>query len=111
MKIFTRVSILKMGETKCIMCSSKARKRVSAMRSANHHPAVMIKHRAKHVERLTSEKRNQAMESRIDCSESQFRNKIDEEEKEAYINFIYRLMARMTVESLRHLMDAAINEI
>lgn len=100
-----------MGEIKRIMCSTKARKRVSAMRSANHHPAVMIKHRAKHVERMTSEKRNQAMESSIDCSKRQDRNKNDEEEKEAYINFIYRLMARMTVESLRRLMDEAINEI
>ena len=51
------------------------------------------------------------MESSINCSKRQDRNKNDEEEKEAYINFIYRLMARMTVESLRRLMDEAINEI
>ena len=34
-----------MGETKRIMCSTKARKRVSAMRSITHRPAVKIVHR------------------------------------------------------------------
>jgi hypothetical protein len=81
------------------------------MRSATHHPAVIIKHRANLVERLTGEKRNQDMNTVIDCNESQLRQQIEEEEKEAYMNFIYRLMARMDAKSLRRLLDAAINEI
>lgn len=81
------------------------------MKYSTKRPAVIVKHRAKLVERLTSKKEHETMSADIGYSVSQIRQKIDEEEKEAYINFIYRLMARMTVESLRHLMDAAINEI
>lgn len=51
------------------------------------------------------------MSADIEYSVSQIRQKIDEEEKEAYIDFICRLMARMKIESLRRMMDAAIKEI
>lgn len=51
------------------------------------------------------------MSADIEYSVSQIKQKIDEEEKEAYINFIYRLLARMDIESLRRMLDAAINEI
>ena len=79
------------------------------MRSINHHPAVIVKHRAKLVERLTNEKRNQKMDAGIEWNESQLRR--EAEEKESYMNFIYRLLARMDIDSLRRMMDAAINEI
>ena len=81
------------------------------MRSATHHPAVIVKHRAKLVERLTGEKRNETMSGDIEYSVSQIKQKIDEEEKKAYIDFICRLMARMKIESLRRMMDSAIKEI
>lgn len=81
------------------------------MRSTNHHQAVIVKHRAKLVERLTSEKRNQKMDAGIEWNESQLRREAEEREKESYMNFIYRLLARMDIESLRRMMDAAINEI
>ena len=51
------------------------------------------------------------MSGDIEYSVSQIKQKIDEEEKKEYIDFICRLMARMNVESLRRMMDAAINEI
>ena len=45
----------------------------------------------------------------IECNVSPI--DIEEEEKQAYIEFICRLLYRMNVESLRRIMDAAINEI
>ena len=36
---------------------------------------------------------------------------IEEEEKQAYIEFVCRLLYRMNIESLRRIMDAAIDEI
>lgn len=71
--------------------------------------AVRVVHRAKRVERLTNEKRNQVMVNGIECNVSSMN--IEEEEKQAYIEFICRLLYRMNVESLRRIMDAAINEI
>ena len=71
--------------------------------------AVRIVHRAKRVERLTNEKRNQAMEKGIGFNVSPI--DIEEEEKQAYIEFICRLLYRMNIESLRRIMDAAIDEI
>ena len=73
--------------------------------------AVVPKHRAKRVERLTDEKRNKGMENDIEYSVSQLNQDIKEEEKKAYIDFICRLMARMDINSIRRMMDAAINEI
>lgn len=51
------------------------------------------------------------MNGDIEYSVSQIKQKIDEEEKKAYIDFICRLMVRMKIESLRRMMDAAIKEI
>ena len=47
----------------------------------------------------------------INYNVSRINQMIDEDEKKAYIDFICRLMARMTIESLRRMMDAAIDEI
>lgn len=71
--------------------------------------AVRVVHRAKRVERLTNEKRNQVMVNGIECNTSPI--DIEEEEKQAYIEFICRLLYRMNIESLRRIMDASINEI
>lgn len=81
------------------------------MKNSTKRPAVIVKHRAKLVERLTSEKRNETMSADIEYSVSQISQSIEEEEKRAYYDFICRLLARMDVKSLRRMMDAAINEI
>lgn len=81
------------------------------MKYSTKRPAVIVKHRAKLVERLTSKKEHETMSADIGYSVSQIRQKIDEEEKKAYIEFICKLMGRMGIESLRRMMDAAINEI
>ena len=49
------------------------------------------------------------MEKGIECYTSP--TNIEEEEKQAYIEFICRLLYRMNIESLRRIMDASINEI
>lgn len=81
------------------------------MKNSTKRPAVIIKHRANLVERLTSKKEHETMNGDIEYSVSQIKQKIDEEEKKAYIDFICRLMVRMKIESLRRMMDAAIKEI
>lgn len=81
------------------------------MKNSTKRPAVIVKHRANLVERLTGKKEHETMSGDIEYSVSQIKQKIDEEEKKAYIDFICRLMARMKIESLRRMMDAAIKEI
>ena len=81
------------------------------MKNSTKRPAVIVKHRAKLVERMTSEKRNETVSTDIEYSVSQISQSIEEEEKRAYIDFICRLLARMDIRSLRRMMDAAINEI
>lgn len=49
-------------------------------------------------------------DERIKC-EQQTRLEIEEEQKRAYADFICRLLARMDLESLMRMLDAAIDEI
>ena len=60
-----------MGETKRIMCSTKARKRVSAMRSANYRPAVKI---VQHRRAVTA---NEGMERAMDSYRYQIIKMLD----------------------------------
>lgn len=48
------------------------------------------------------------MKKSIECNASPIGS---DEEKQAYIEFISRLLYRMNIESLRRIMDAAIDEI
>lgn len=81
------------------------------MRNTTHRPAVTVKHRTSLAIQSTNEKENKTMGTGIQYSVSRINQMIDEDEKKAYIEFICRLMARMTIESLRRMMDAAIDEI
>jgi pyruvate-formate lyase len=72
--------------------------------------AAMPKHRAKRVERFSTKEAHLMKDERIKC-EQQTRLEIEEEQKRAYADFICRLLARMDLESLMRMLDAAIDEI
>lgn len=72
--------------------------------------AAMPKHRAKRVERFSAKEAHEKMKERINYTNPTDKE-FEEEQKRAYADFICRLMARMNLESLMRLMDAAIDEI